>query len=150
MPFDNSKNYKKVIRFADDETKNKLDSCLNKINARIQQNAKKLLEIAVNRYDDKQVEFVAIVQAIISAIISIIFSCIVSRGFLESLSLSFAFVVGAFIQYFLISCSKNFFKDFRIKNQKYRERFENMTDQERLKEYKKLGIIDENGNPIDS
>lgn len=34
-PFDNSKNYKKVVRFADDKTKNDLQNYLDKINNRI-------------------------------------------------------------------------------------------------------------------
>ncbi len=151
-PFDNSKNYKKVVRFADGKLKGDLQNCLDKINNRIREETeRKRIEAEKAEREKDLLEKAAEIEeeififktfpislSIVLLIVTFIFLQIAPTVVI------FPFVYLFFVIYLLAWSGKK----LRIDKNYYK--YLNMSNSERQKAYKKLGVIDENGNPIDS
>ncbi len=158
-PFDNSKNYKKVVRFADTKLKDDLLYCLEQINTRIKKNEEELkkkqekdnilVELALKKYSQRRkiknilflVGFMFVIYFFCKFDSFIIISAIISVGLVGY------FVINSLFDFMLsvFGCKDMEPDHIKLKRKYYR----GLPDNKRYGEYKKLGIIDENGNIIE-
>ena len=165
-PFDNSNNYKKLNRFADDEIKGILNYLLNNINTRIKQNLeeeeqikrekerqeqleaekaereKKLLKNAIKLIVIKRMESENAIGPKVfgSVLVGLVFSPLIMLIFkIEFIWAFFALFVFGFVV--LLIAGNTGVSEDQIQNYA-QSQLENMSIKERHEIYKQLGIID--------
>ncbi len=176
-PFDNSKNYNKVVRFAGEKIKNDLQNQLDRIHNRIKEEEERkrieaekaekerLLELErIKKESEEEAErkrIEAEKERIESQKEELLNKAAAKKN-ANFNNVSFAVIVFIFVPLFLLNpglafllmilvggfCFFILILLFNYNLSRFKKELKNMKESERIEEYKKLGLIDKNGNII--